>query len=225
MRFGGIQKTSLIDFPDRIATVLFTPGCNLRCPYCHNWRLVLDPTGPFLSEADVLQILDGRRRFVEAVVITGGEPTIHSDLPGFLRTLKERGYAVKLDTNGLLPEALGACLPHLDYVAMDLKTSPDRYPELGAESAEGLLGSIELLRRGSVEHEFRCTVVPGFVDEETIPMMGEAIRGARRFAFQQFVPGDTLDPAFNSVRPYPRDRITRLAEIMEGYVDEVVLRV
>ena len=97
--FGGIQKTSLIDFPDRIATVLFTPGCNLRCPFCHNWRLVLEPKGPFLSEKDVLQILESRKRHVDAVVVTGGEPTMHVDLSEFLMELKERGFRVKLDTN------------------------------------------------------------------------------------------------------------------------------
>ena len=102
MNFGGIQKTSLIDFPDRIATVLFTPGCNLRCPYCHNWRLVMNPPDPLLSEKDALQILEDRKHFIESVVITGGEPTIHSDLPEFIKMLKEHGYIVKLDSNGLL---------------------------------------------------------------------------------------------------------------------------
>ncbi|RLI35989.1 anaerobic ribonucleoside-triphosphate reductase activating protein, partial [Candidatus Bathyarchaeota archaeon] len=89
MKFGGLQKTSLIDYPGRISSILFTPGCNLRCPYCHNWRLVLNPKGPFLSEDEVLQILRSRKRYVDAVVITGGEPTIHRDLPDFLKRLKE----------------------------------------------------------------------------------------------------------------------------------------
>lgn len=225
MKFGGIQKISLIDFPDKIATVLFTPGCNLRCPYCHNWRLVLNTTGPFLSDKDVLQILEDRRRFVDAVVITGGEPTIHADLPKFSRILKEHGYLVKLDSNGLLPEMLEKCIPHLDYVAVDVKTSPELYPKLEAESIEGLLKSIKMLKRGTVDYEFRCTVVPGFVDEEIVPRMGEMVEGARRFAFQQFVPGDTLDPAFNSKTPYTKERISQLADIMASYVEEINLRI
>ena len=225
MKFGGIQKTSLIDFPDKIATVLFTPGCNLRCPYCHNWRIILDPTGPFLSEKDTLQILEGRRRFVDAVVITGGEPTIHADLPGFSRMLKEHGYLVKLDSNGLLPEMLEKCIPHLDYIAVDVKTSPELYPKLKAESIDGLVKTIEMLKRGAVDYEFRCTAVPGFVDEDTVPRMGEMVEGAKLFAFQQFIPGDTLDPAYNFKTPYTEERISQLADIMASYVEEVTLRV
>lgn len=225
MKFGGIQKTSLIDFPDRIATVLFTPGCNLRCPYCHNWRLVLEPTGPFLSDKETLQILEDRRRFVDSVVITGGEPTIQADLPRFSRMLKEHDYLVKLDSNGLLPEMLERCLPHLDYVAIDVKTSPELYPRLKAESVEGLLKTIHILKRGAVDYEFRCTVVPGFVDEDIVPRMGEMVEGARRFAFQQFTPGDTLDPSFSSIIPYTKEQISQLADIMASYVEEVSLRV
>jgi pyruvate formate lyase activating enzyme len=225
MKFGGIQKTSLIDFPDKIATVLFTPGCNLRCPYCHNWRLILDPTGPFLSGKDTLQILEDRRRFVDAVVITGGEATIHADLPGFLRMLKEHGYLVKLDSNGLLPEMLEKCILHLDYIAVDVKTSPELYPKLKAESIEGLVKTIEMLKRGAVDYEFRCTAVPGFVDEDTVPRMGEMVEGARLFAFQQFIPGDTLDPAYNFKTPYTEEQISQLADIMASYVGEVTLRV
>lgn len=125
MRFGGIQKTSLIDYPDKIATVLFTSGCNLRCPYCHNWRLILNPTGPYLSAEDALKTLEERKRFIDAVVITGGEPTINADLPDFICTLKENSYLVKLDSNGLLPDMLEKCVPHLDYIAVDVKTSPN----------------------------------------------------------------------------------------------------
>lgn len=225
MRFGGIQKTSLIDYPDKVATVLFTQGCNLRCPYCHNWRLVFNSAGPFLTEGEVLQILEDRKRFIDAVVITGGEPTVQADLPNFMKALKEQGYTVKLDSNGILHEAIVECLPYTDYVAVDVKTSPERYTELGAESVEGLLKSIEMLKQGTTNYEFRCTVVPGFVDEETVQSIGEVVKGAKLFAFQQFVPGDTLDPAFNSVKPYPRDRISQLADIMASYVDEVILRI
>jgi pyruvate formate lyase activating enzyme len=225
MKFGGILKTSLIDYPDKIATVLFTPGCNLRCPYCHNWRLILDPPGPFLSDKDTLQILENRRRFVDAVVITGGEATIHPDLPGFLCMLKEHGYLVKLDSNGLLPEMVEKCILHLDYIAVDVKTSPELYPKLKAESIEGLMKTIEMLKKDAVDYEFRCTAVPGFVDEDTIPRMGEMVEGARLFAFQQFIPGDTLDPAYNFKTPYTEERISKLADIMASYVEEVTLRV
>jgi pyruvate formate lyase activating enzyme len=224
MRFAGIQKTSLIDFPDRIATVLFTPGCNLRCPYCHNWRLVLEPKGPFLSEEETLEILESRKGFVDSVVITGGEPTMQQDLPQFLEKLKERGFVVKVDTNGFFPDVLEKCLPHLDYVAVDLKTRPERYRLLGAADIESYRRTIEILWRGSADYEFRNTVVPGLVDEECIPKMGELVKNSRRFAFQQFVPGDTLDRAFNTVEPYSRETITHFAEIMRHYVEDIRLR-
>ena len=225
MKFGGIQKTSLIDFPDRIATVLFTPGCNLRCPYCHNWRLVMNSTDPFLSEKDALQILEDRKHFIDSVVITGGEPTIHPDLPEFIKTLKENDYKVKLDTNGLLPEILEKCSPHLDYIAVDVKTSPELYPKLGTTNIDGLQKTIELLKRNTINYELRCTTVPDFVNEETLPRMGEMVKDARLFSFQQFIPGDTLNPSYNTKKPYTEKHITHLANIMKSYVKEVIIRV
>jgi pyruvate formate lyase activating enzyme len=225
MRFSGIQKTSLIDFPDNVSTVLFTAGCNLRCPYCHNWRIVLEYNGPYLSEEDAVKILEERKKFIDHVVITGGEPTIQGGLPGFLSRLKALGYKTKLDSNGMRPEVLEKSLAHLDYVAVDVKTSPDLYPILKAESVEGLLKTINILRKGSVDYEFRCTAVPGFVNEDIVHRIGEMVEGSRRFAFQQFIPGDTLDPAFNSKTPYTKEKISQFADIMTGYVEEVILRV
>ena len=169
MKFSGIQKTSLIDFPDRIATVLFTPGCNLRRPFCHNWRLVLEPKGPFLSEENALRILKSRKKFVDAVVITGGEPTMQSDIPTFLMKLKKMGFAIKIDTNGFFPDVLKKCLPFLDYVAMDIKTCPEKYVQLGAKDTKKFLRAIKILKQGSANYEFRSTVVPNFVDERHIP--------------------------------------------------------
>jgi len=225
VEFGGLQKTSLIDFPDRIATVLFTPGCNLRCPFCYNWRLVLEPRGPFLSEENVLQILESRRRFVDAVVVTGGEPTMHPGLPQFLGKLKQGGFAVKMDTNGFFPGILEKCLPYLDYVAVDVKTCLERYRLLGAEDTGNYLRAVEMLKQGGTDYEFRNTAVPGLVEEESVLKMGGLIKGARRFVFQQFVPGDTLDKTFNTVKPYPPDTIVHFANMMKDYADEVVLRI
>lgn len=132
MKFAGFQKTSLLDYPDHVASVLFTPGCNLHCPYCHNWKIAFQPTPPFLSEEEALETLRQRKKYVDAVVITGGEPTINSDLPSFLRRVKAEGFAVKLDTNGFRPEILEECLPHLDYVALDVKTSTRKIPSSGS---------------------------------------------------------------------------------------------
>jgi pyruvate formate lyase activating enzyme len=225
MKFSGIQKTSLIDFPDRIATVLFTPGCNLRCPFCHNWRIVLDPKPPFLNEETVIRILEKRKKYVDAVVVTGGEPTIHKEIPKFLKKLKGKGFAVKLDTNGFFPEVLKECLPFVDYVALDVKTSLEKYGRLGAKETVDFLRTVEILKNGKVDYEFRATVVPGFVDEEDIEKMGEIVKGGKCFAFQQFIPGDTLDKTFNNVKPYAAEVISKFADVMKQYVDEIMLRV
>jgi len=225
MKFGGFQKTSLLDFPDRISSILFTVGCNLRCPFCYNRRLIIDPKPPFLSEEDALEILLSRKKYVDAVVITGGEPTMNRDLPEFIRKLKENGFQVKLDTNGFYPETLRESLPYLDYVAMDVKTSLEKYKLLGAKDTENLLRSIQIIMEGKVDYEFRNTVVPRIVDEEDIIKIGKMVEGAKRFAFQQFRPGETLDEAFNDVKPYTDDIIIKFSKIMEKYVSEVILRI
>jgi len=225
MKFSGIQKTSLIDFPNRIASVLFTPGCNLRCPFCHNWRIVVDPKPPFLQEEAVLNILESRKRYVDAVVVTGGEPTMHKEIPKFLKKLKERGFAVKLDTNGFYPQVLEECLAHVDYVALDVKTSLEKYAKLGAKDSTDLLRTIGILRSGKVEHEFRTTVVPGFVDAEDVPKIAELVKGVKTFAFQQFVSGDTLDKGFNAIKPYTPEIIAGFAETMKKYAENTILRI
>jgi len=225
MKFSGLQKTSLVDFPNRVASVLFTPGCNLRCPFCHNWRVVLDPKPPFLNEEAALRILDERRGFVDSVVVSGGEPTIHRDLPKFLEKLKERGFTVKLDTNGFNSHMLEDCLPFVDFVALDVKTSLGKYERLGAKDTGEFVCTVDMLKTGKVSYEFRATVVPGFVDAEDVPSMGELVRGAKAFVFQQFVPGDTLDKSFDLVKPYSPECIMSFAESMRKYVENVTLRV
>lgn len=224
MKFSGLQKTSLVDFPNRICSVLFTPGCNLRCPFCHNWRIVVDPKPPFLTEEVALKILEDRRKYVDAVVITGGEPTIHKELPKFLKKLKEKGFRVKLDTNGLDSRILEKCLPYLDYVAVDLKTSLNKYRSLGAEDTTELIRTVDILKMGKVEYEFRTTVVPGFVETSDIHAMTELVKGAKTWALQQFVPGDTLDRELGAVKPYPPETIDRYAETLRTFADHVLLR-
>ena len=225
MKFGGLQKTSLLDFPGRVCSILFTVGCNLRCPFCHNWRLILNPKPPFLSEEDALKILLSRKKYVDAVEITGGEPAMNRDLPRFVKRLKEYGFQVKLDTNGFYPEVLKECLPYLDYIAMDVKTSLEKYRLLGAKSVDKMLESIEIIKEGNVDYEFRNTVVPKIVEEDDVPKIGRLVKGAKRFVFQQFRPGDTLDKVFSDMEPYSESVILRFSRIMKKYVSEVILRI
>jgi pyruvate formate lyase activating enzyme len=225
MKFSGIQKTSLIDFPEKVPTVLFTPGCNLRCPFCHNWRIVVDPKPPFLNEENALRILESRKQFIDAVVVTGGEPTLHKELPKFLNKLKKKGFKVKLDTNGFYPQVLEECLAHVDYVALDVKTSPEKYAQLGAKDTKDLLHTVEMLKSGKVDYEFRTTLVPGFVNVEDVLRIGEIVKGAKTFAFQQFMPDDTLDRNFRAVKAYSSEIIVGFAEKMKCYVDKLILRI
>jgi pyruvate formate lyase activating enzyme len=225
LKFSGLQKTSLLDFPDHIASVLFTPGCNLRCPYCHNYKIAVDPQPPFLQEGAALQILESRKKYVDSVVITGGEPCMHKEMPKFLAKLKERGFIVKLDTNGCFPDTLQECLPYVDYVAMDIKTSPEKYKLLGAPDTTALKRSVEILKTGKVPYEFRTTVVPEIVNVEDIPAIGELVRGAKVYALQQFVAEDILEKGFKSLKPYAPETIQGFAETLKKYVENVVLRV
>jgi pyruvate formate lyase activating enzyme len=225
MKFSGLQRISLSDYPAKVASVLFTPGCNLRCGFCHNWRIVVDPQPPFLQEATALDILESRKKYVDAVVVTGGEPCMHKELPKFLAKLKERGFQVKLDTNGFYPEVLEECLAYVDYVALDVKTSPAKYKLLGAQDTAGLMRTVEILKTGKVPYEFRTTMVPELVSPEDVHGIGELVKGASTHALQQFVPEDTLDKKFQEVKPYPSETIREFAEAMKKYADNVTLRV
>jgi pyruvate formate lyase activating enzyme len=225
MKFSGLQKVSLIDYPNKVASVLFTPGCNLRCPFCHNWRIAVDPKPPFLQEAVALRILESRKKYVDAVVITGGEPTMHKELPKFLAKLKRRGFQVKLDTNGFYPEVLEECLAYVDYVALDVKTSPEKYKLLGAKSTSELLRTVEMLKMGKVAYEFRTTVVPEIITIEDVNKICELTNGAKTHALQQFVPQDTLDKRFEGLKPYAPEVIKEFAGTMMNYAENVVLRI
>jgi len=161
---------------------------------------------------------------VDAVVVTGGEPTIHADLPAFLRKLKAEGFAVKLDTNGFRPDVLESCLPLLGYVALDVKTSPGKCRLLGAPDASPLLKSIEVLKRDRVDYEFRTTAVPELVTAEDVEEIGRICMRAKRFAVQQFVPENSYEERYRRMRSYPAETLRFFAEILKQYADEVLLR-
>jgi pyruvate formate lyase activating enzyme len=224
MKFSGLQKTSLVDYPDKVASVLFTPGCNLRCPFCHNWEIATDPQPPFLQEGVALAILESRKKYIDAVVVTGGEPCMHKELPKFLAKLKERGFMVKLDTNGFFPDTLEECLAYVDYVAMDVKTSPDKYVLLGASDTAGLIRSIEILKAGKAPYEFRTTVVPELVTAQDIAAIGELVKGSKTHALQQFIPDDTLDKRYQTLKPHQPETFNEFAEILKKYVANVILK-
>jgi pyruvate formate lyase activating enzyme len=229
MSIKGFQGTSLLDFPGRVTSLVFFGGCNLTCPFCHNPGLVLDPGqyDDYPVEA-VLDELRARRRFIDGVVVSGGEPTLDPGLLPFLRQVKALGLLVKLDTNGLRPEVLEAAVAEglVDCVALDLKTAPARYGELhgGPVDTAGLQRSVRLLLAGAVDYELRTTCVPGLVEEADIRAIGELARGAKRWVLQQFVPGHSLAEELRESEPHPAETIRAFAEVAGEYVGEVGVR-
>ena len=229
MHVKGWVKSSLLDFPGRIAASLFSGGCNFRCPNCHNAELVLHPERlADLPEDEIWAFLKQRRGLLDGVVLSGGEPTLQPDLLAFAARLHQLGFLVKLDTNGYLPDVLQEAIEDrlVDYVAMDVKASLPKYVEAAGTAVDtARVGrSIDILLRSDIEYEFRTTVVPGILDEEDVVHIGEWIAGARAYYLQQFVPRNTLDPAMLEQEPYPSDRIRAMAKLVEPYVQLVQVR-
>lgn len=229
MRFGGLQKTSLIDFPGRTAAVLFAQGCNLRCPYCHNSQLV-DPRcfATPLDETELWSFLKRRRNQLEGVVVSGGEPTIWDDLPDVLARLRELGYAVKLDTNGTRPEVLRHILRAelVDYIAMDVKAPLDTYNQLAGKPVPTapLRESIWLLKQSGIACEFRTTVIPGLHTTKEIKQIAEAVRGASVYAVQEFSPANAWRPDLRKRSAFPLEALEELRPYIEKRVEHYLIR-
>lgn len=208
----ALQKTTLLDFPGEVAATVFTPGCNLRCPYCHNPELVRPPYPDSMISLEEFDLfLEKRSAVLGGVCITGGEPLLHPDIGSLVQLIRSHGLKVKLDTNGTYPERLRTI--DVDYAAMDLKTDPDRYHRLlpqeepsGSASTgqfgEAVRRSIEWLRESGVPYELRTTVAPGIVDESDLRAMLPLLPGARRYVLTPFRPGTNLDPKYAAM-PVP----------------------
>ncbi|MDY0189858.1 MAG: anaerobic ribonucleoside-triphosphate reductase activating protein [Desulfuromonas sp.] len=229
MAIKGFQGTSLLDFPQRVASLVFYGGCNLRCPYCHNPELVQQPDNyPDIPLTDIVAMLEQRCGFIDGVVVSGGEPTLNSDLPELLRQIKSLQLQVKLDTNGLRPQVLAALLEQelLDFVGLDVKTAPNRYGQLHnvAVDAEAILQSVEILKNAAVEVEFRTTCVPHIVTLDDIHAIGEILRGAPQWVLQQFVAAPAMDEELRQCEPYSTQQLQEFATVGQQYVAQVILR-
>lgn len=228
MKIGGIQKLSLVDYPHHTAVAMFTIGCNMRCGYCHNPELVLpERFADTIPEDDILLFLETRVGRVEGVVISGGEPTMHADLPAFIKRVKQLGFLVKLDTNGTNPAMVQDLLNGnlLDYVAMDIKASMTRYQEVVARpiDTEVIKKTIRLIKKSGIDHEFRTTLVKSQVSLEDLDEIGRLVHGSPRYALQRFRPGRTLSPQFANAATYSDDELAVLKVQMEQYVTECVV--
>lgn len=229
MGIKGFQGTSLLDFPQRVASLIFYGGCNLRCPYCHNAELVQQPDSyPDIPIPDVVEMLEQRRGFIDGVVISGGEPTLDASLPELLRQIKQLQLQIKLDTNGLRPQVLESLLEQdlLDCVGLDVKTSPARYAQLHhtAVDTQALLQSVTILKKAALEVEYRTTCVPDLVAEDDVVAIGEILRGAPCWVLQQFVAAPAMDATLRQSEPYTAEELNRFVAIARHYVPHATLR-
>jgi pyruvate formate lyase activating enzyme len=225
--YAFLEKPSMVDYPHRFAAVFFISGCGFTCGFCHNARLMGKKQAGIAWDALDAACAEFRQGWVNGVVITGGEPTAADDLPELIRFFKERhGFSVKLDTNGSRPERLAACLPYVDYVAMDVKCGLSAYPGLtGFSDGAKITQSIELIRSRAADYEFRTTVIETIHTDEQMREIGALVRGARRYALQAFVPRDDLpDERFRGVPRTTAARLHDLNRLMNGCADEILLR-
>ncbi len=225
--FGILQNASMVDYPGKMAAVFFLSGCNFRCGFCHNAKLMRQIDAPGLRWTEVEEACRKfRENWVKSVVVTGGEPTLHPGVFRIVEQLREWGFSVKLDTNGSRPRVLEKLLPLVDYVAMDVKFAPADYAELaGFGDLDVLTESIAMIRAGAKDYEFRTTVIEAWHGEERMRAIGEWVRGAKLHVLQAFVPRDDLpDPACRAMRETPADVMHPLADILRRYVARVEVR-
>ncbi len=230
MHIKGIQKTSLIDYPGKICTTIFTGGCNFRCPYCHNPELVEGHDKvPTISFDELFQILDARHKLVDALCVGGGEPCLNERLPELLRKVKEKGVFVKLDTNGTRPDMIRKLLDEklIDFIAMDIKGPLDKYPEItnSPVDVEKIKESIELVRESGLDYEFRTTIVPKLLDREDLLKIGKMLNGSKKYVLQRFKPDKVLDPSYKAMPSYHVDEMLEFVEMLQPYFEKVDMRV
>ena len=225
MNVQGYQKLTLLDFPDRTACTIFTGGCNLRCPFCHNAGLVRTPLAEANRTDEVLEYLQKRRGILDGVCITGGEPLLQPDLADFLRKIKDMGYAIKLDTNGSLPDRLAALLVSglVDYVAMDVKSSPAGYAAATGTEVDVTVyeRSVQLIRHSGVPFEFRTTAVGGIHTPEDFAAIAQWL-GDVPYFIQRFVDsGQLLGEGFH---PFSIEEMEHLLTTVRTHVPSAQLR-
>ena len=229
MLIGGVEKTSLIDYPEKLTAVVFTIGCNFRCGYCHNPELIkLKEDSKILDEEDFFAYLEKRKGLLDAVTITGGEPTLQNDLADFIKRVKDMGFLIKLDTNGCSPEILEKLINEklLDYIAMDIKNSIDNYNKVvrNFTDKEKILKSIRLIMNSNVDYEFRTTTLKSLISIEDFEKIGEMINGAKKYFIQKFVPSKVLNENLMNEINYSKEEFEFIKTKMEKYVNFVSIR-
>ncbi len=226
MKISGLQKLTLLDFPEKVACTVFTFGCNFRCPFCHNSSLVVGSAPDQVSEEEFFKYLDKRKGVLDGVAVTGGEPTLQPDLAAFLRKIKDRNLAVKLDTNGARPEIVRELIEKglVDYFAMDVKNSPEKYDATSGVRVDidKVRETIALLIEKAPDYEFRTTVVKGFHEKEDFEKIGEMISGAKKYFLQKFTDSGAI--LGTGVGPCSDEEMEEYAAVARKYVPAAVVR-
>ncbi|MCR4880466.1 MAG: anaerobic ribonucleoside-triphosphate reductase activating protein [bacterium] len=226
---NGLQKTTLIDFPKKIASIVFSQGCNFRCGYCHNPELLsLNIPSTQLQPEEVLSFLKTRKEKLDGVVITGGEPTLQSGLYDFIKEIKSMGFLVKLDSNGTNPQILEKLIKEnmLDYIAMDIKAPLEKYSDITnvKVNTENIQKSIKLIMESPVDYEFRTTVVKSQLSFDDFEDIGKLIKGAKRYYLQKFVASKIYDEKLKDETTYSNEEFSQICSILRKYIEEVDFR-
>ncbi len=232
MTIAGLQKTTLIDYPGKIAATVFLAGCNFRCPWCYSPELVLPKkirNQPRTSKEEFFSFLNKRKGLLDGIVLCGGEPTINKDLPEFIKKIKELGYAVKIDTNGSNPKMLKKLIDDnlIDYVAMDVKLPKEKYPKIfkGKIEVKDIEESIEILKNSKIDSEFRTTVVPTIHTKEDFLKIAKWIGGPKvKYYLQNFRPEKTIDPKFEKIKPYPDEYLLEIQKAISSFFEICQIR-
>lgn len=232
MVIGGLQKNSFIDYPGKISCVVFVSGCNFHCPYCHNPRLAKNnPAQSFsLNGEEVFEFLEMRKPFLDGVVISGGEPTLHKDLVYLCERIKKMEYPVKLDTNGSRPQALKELIKEklVDYIAMDIKTDPQHYSLYIKRDCDpnSIISCIQIIMESDINYEFRTTCVKPIVNADAIENIARIIQGCKLYALQRFNHAEVLDPQFfeDVDAAFDEDEFMSLRSLAAPWVEKCIIR-
>ena len=227
MKIHGLQKMTLLDFPGRVACTVFFGGCDMRCPFCHNAELLDGSAPPVMDEEELLSFLKKRKGLLDGVAFTGGEPLLQKDLPELAGQIRELGYPVKLDTNGTHPDRLAEMIRNglVQYVAMDIKNSPERYAETAGMNdidIGPIRESVSILLEGITDYEFRTTTVAELHNDESFEQIGQWINGAKRYYLQRFTDRETVP--FEGLHAPTEEQMRHWAAIVRPYVPAVELR-
>lgn len=226
MIIGGLQKSTLIDFPGRLACTVFLAGCNFRCPWCYSPHLVLPDLikkQPKIPEKEFFSFMESRKGLLDGAVVCGGEPTSNKSLPEFIKKIVKLGFLVKLDTNGSNPQMLKKLIDRklINYVAMDIKGPKEKYRYFVGRKAdvEKIQKSINILKKGKIDYEFRSTLLPFLHKKEDVLEMAEWIRGAKKYYLQSFKPEKTIDPKFEKKSTYSEKEMLEIKKAVSPFFE------